>query len=131
MIRALIVGDLSADPQERTSKNGNLYATARISVPMGEAGRVFCSVIAFDNNTVDRLLQLRAGTAVALAGTLKVATWTANDGTAKPSMDMVADEVASTTPRSKKPKRPQSAVDHSTDDPFADLPGADDLGGQY
>lgn len=40
----------------------------RVSIPQGDDGRVFCSVIAFHNDAVARLLQLKAGAPVALAG---------------------------------------------------------------
>ena len=129
MIRALIAGSLFADPQQRTSKTGKPFAIARVSVPQGEDGRLFCSVIAFDDSAVNRLLQLRAGASVAMAGTLKVGTWTAKDGAIKPSLDMVADEVAATTPRPKKAKDESPGYTRTND--FGDLPGCDDLGGQY
>lgn len=125
MIRALISGELAANPQERTGKTGKPFALARVSVPQGEDGRVFCSVIAFEETAVARLLQLKAGAAVSLAGTLKVSTWQANDGTARPSLDLVADEVASTTPRPRKPKAQAGGA--SAGDPFGDLPGAGDV----
>lgn len=124
MIRTLIQGELRADPQQRTAKNGNTFALARLSVPMGDEGRVSCSVIAFQEEAVARLLQLKAGASVALAGTLKVAVFTGNDGAARPSLDMVADEVASTTPRPRKPKLAQQDRGAGTRDPFDDLPGA-------
>ncbi|MCK2097570.1 single-stranded DNA-binding protein [Thauera aromatica] len=124
MIRALVTGELRADPQQRTAKNGNPYALARLSVPMGDEGRVHCSLIAFEAEAVARLLQLRAGASVAAAGTLKAAIFTGNDGTARPSLDMVADEIASTTPRPKKPKPAPAHRGHqggsAADDPFAD-----------
>lgn len=125
MIRALISGELVATPQERTGKTGKPFVLARLSVPQGDDGRVFCSVIAFQDEAVARLLQLKPGASVALAGTLKVGTWTAKDGTARPSLDLVADEVASTTPRPRKRKDgPDSrAGGHA----FDDLPGAGDL----
>ncbi len=104
MIRALIVGDLRADPQQRTSKVGKPYALARLSAPMDGDGRVSCSLIAFDDVAVARLLQLRAGASVAAAGTLKVGIFTGNDGSARPSLDLVADEVSSSSPRPRKPK---------------------------
>lgn len=133
MIRALIAGELVADPQQRTSKAGNAYALARVSVPQGDAGRLFCSVIAFEDAAVARLLQLRAGAAVSLAGTLKIATYQAKDGTVRPSLDLVADEVASTTPRPRKPKE-SPPHDHGAQspragqpDPFGDLSGAGDV----
>jgi len=128
MIRALVTGELRADPQQRTAKNGNSYALARLSVPMGDEGRVSCSLIAFEAEAVARLLQLRAGASVAAAGTLKVGIFTGNDGTARPALDLVADEIASTTPRPKKPKpAPAHRAHQGGGDPFGDLPGADDI----
>ena len=41
MIRALIAGELVANPQERTGKTGKPFAIARVSVPMGDDGRVY------------------------------------------------------------------------------------------
>ncbi|MHB8788071.1 MAG: single-stranded DNA-binding protein [Thauera sp.] len=124
MIRALITGELRADPQQRTSKSGKPYALARLSVPMGDQGRVSCSVIAFEPEAVARLLQLRAGASVAAAGALKVGTFDGNDGTVRASLDMVADEIASTTPRPKKPKPAPAHREHqggaAASDPFAD-----------
>lgn len=124
MIRALIVGELRADPQQRMGKNGKPYALARLSVPMGDQGRVSCSLIAFEAEAVARLLQLRAGASVAAAGTLKVGTFTGTDGTARPSLDVVADEIASTTPRPKKPRPAPAHRAHqggaAAGDPFAD-----------
>ena len=125
MIRALISGELAANPQERTGKTGKPFALARVSVPQGEEGRIFCSVIAFEEAAVARLLQLKAGAAVSLAGALKVGTWQAKDGTTRPQLDLVADEVASTTPRPRKPKAQAGGA--SAGDPFGDLPGAGDV----
>lgn len=114
MIRALITGNLQADPQARMGKNGQ-YATVRVSVPQHDAGRIFCSAIAFDSEAVARLLQLKAGAAVSLAGTLTVTSYEGKDGTTKPGLDMIADEVASTTPRPRKAKRQQQPADGSID----------------
>lgn len=125
MIRGLILAELANTPQARTTKTGKPFAIARVSVPQGEGERVYCSVIAFDAAAVARLLQLKAGASVALAGTLKVSTWQAKDGTARPSLDLVADEVASTTPRPRKPKAQAGGA--SAGDPFGDLPGAGDV----
>lgn len=120
MIRALVTGELRADPQQRTTKHGDPFALARLSVPMGDQGRVNCSVIAFEPAAVARLLQLREGASCALAGVLKVGTFTTSDGTTRPSLDLLADEVAATTPRPRRPKTQQSARHND------DLPDADD-----
>lgn len=124
MIRALISGELINTPQERTSRNGKPFALARVSVPQADEGRLFCSVIAFQADAVARLLQLKAGASVALAGTLKISTWTTRDGATKPA-DMTADEVASTTPRPRK--RKDEPASQPGGDPFAGLPGAGDV----
>ena len=121
MIRALVVGELRADPQQRMGKNGKPYALARLSVPMGDQGRVSCSLIVFEAEAVTRLLQLRAGASVAAAGTLKVGTYEGNDGSVRASLDMVADEIASTTPRPKKPRPAPAHRGHQGGgDPFDD-----------
>jgi len=121
MIRALIVGDLRAEPQQRMGKNGKPYALARLSVPMGDQGRVSCSLIVFEAEAVTRLLQLRAGASVAAAGTLKVGVYEGNDGATRASLDMVADEIASTTPRPKKPRPAPAHRGHQGGgDPFDD-----------
>ena len=121
MIRALIVGELRADPQQRMGKNGKPYVLARLSVPMGDQGRVSCSLIVFEAEAVARLLQLRAGASVAAAGTLKVGVYEGNDGATRASLDMVADEIASTTPRPKKPRPAPAHRGHQGGgDPFDD-----------
>lgn len=124
MIRALVTGELRADPQQRMGKNGKPYALARLSVPMGDQGRVSCSLIVFEAEAVARLLQLRAGASVAAAGTLKVGTFNGTDGTVRASLDMVADEVAATTPRPKKlkpaPAHQGRQGGAAAGDPFAD-----------
>ena len=124
MIRALITGELRADPQQRMGKNGKPYALARLSVPMADQGRVSCSLIVFEAEAVARLLQLRAGASVAAAGTLKVGTFDGTDGATRASLDMVADEIAATTPRPKKPKPAPAHREHqggaAAGDPFAD-----------
>ena len=124
MIRALLVGELRADPQQRMGKNGKPYALARLSVPMGDQGRVSCSLIVFEAEAVTRLLQLRAGASLAAAGTLKVGTFDGTDGATRASLDMVADELAATTPRPKKPKPAPAHRGHqgsaAAGDPFTD-----------
>ena len=121
MIRALVVGELRADPQQRMGKNGKPFALARLSVPMADQGRVSCSLIVFEAEAVARLLQLRAGASVAAAGTLKVGVYEGNDGATRASLDMVADEIASTTPRPKKPRpAPAHRAHQGGGDPFDD-----------
>ena len=103
MIRALVTGRLLADPQPRTASSGQPFALARLSVKQDD-GWVSCSTIAFDAAAA-RLLELKAGAAASLAGSLAAKVWIADDGTARPTLDLVADEVASVVPRSRRGRR--------------------------
>lgn len=106
MIDALIAGKLHGAPSQKTSKNGNTFTTAKVRVPSGDDS-IFCNVIAFDQDAQGALLALGAGEAVALAGSLKVGTWTARDGTARPSLDMTASQVLTSYHVTRKRKATQ------------------------
>lgn len=106
MIDALIAGKLHGAPSQKTSKNGNTFTTAKVRVPTGEDS-TFCNVIAFDEGAQAALLALGPGEAVALAGSLKVGTWTARDGTARPSLDMTASQVLTSYHVTRKRKAMQ------------------------
>lgn len=115
MIRALLTGTLHGDPQQRTAKNGNPFAVARISVPQQEGDCLLCSVIVFDGHAVKRLLQMKAGASISVGGMLKIGAWTTKDGKSRPSVDLIGDDVAGTTPRPRnapsKRRDDQSDVD--------------------
>ena len=110
MIDALIAGKLHGAPSQKTSKNGNTFTTAKVRVPSGDDS-IFCNVIAFDQDAQSALLALGTGEAVALAGSLKVGTWTARDGAARPSLDMTASQVLTSyhVTRKRKAMQPEQA----------------------
>src|SRR5208337_5410929 len=93
MIDALIAGRLYGKPQARTSKNGNAFATAKVRTPMANGESAFVNVIAFSDTAKAALLALEEGDSVAIAGELKVSTYQAADGTARPSLDLTAHAV--------------------------------------
>lgn len=110
MIDALISGKLHGQPQQRTSKAGNSFTTCRIRVSgagTGESDSLLVNCIAFSETAQAALLALDSGEGVALAGTLKVGTWTTNDGTTKPSLDLTASQVLTTYSITKKRKASQ------------------------
>jgi len=110
MIRALVLGKLTNNPNERISSAGKPFAQVWLSVSMGAAGFFDCSVICFDRTAIARLMALKKGADVSMAGHLKMGSWWANGGDVKPNFDLIADEISSTTP------------------PQPSLPGAADLG---
>jgi single-stranded DNA-binding protein len=93
MIDALIAGRLYGKPQSRTSKNGNAFATAKVRTPIANGESAFVNVIAFSDSARATLLALAEGDSVAIAGELKVSTYSDKDGAARPSLDLVAHAV--------------------------------------
>ena len=93
MIEALVLGKLHNKPEQRTSKTGKPFVTAKARVSTGDGESVFVNVICFSESVCAALLALAAGDAVALAGTLKPGAWLDRDGTARPSLDLVAGQV--------------------------------------
>ena len=138
-IEALILGKLHARAEQRTGKTGRPFITAKLRATAGEADSVFINVVAFSETVGAALLALDAGDSVALAGTLKPGAWTDREGTARPSLDLVAAQVLTVYGLKKKRDtvaeaggRPQASAprQQSAGDDF--VAGADDWlsGGQ-
>ncbi len=93
MIEALIAGKLYQRAEERTSRGGQPFVTAKVRTAVGEADSLFVNVVAFSESAGAALLALEAGDSLALAGTLKPSAWIDRDGNARPSLDLVAAQV--------------------------------------
>lgn len=110
-IEALILGKLHQRAEQRTSKTGRPFVTAKARTAAGDGDSLFVNVIAFGETACAALLALDAGDSLALAGTLKPGAWTDREGNARPSVDMVAAQVL-TVYGLKKKKRDASAEPH-------------------
>ena len=93
MIEALITGKLHQRAEERTSKGGRPFVTAKVRAAVGEAEGVFVNVVAFSESAGAALLALDAGDSLAMAGTLKPGAWIDREGNARPGLDLVAAQV--------------------------------------
>lgn len=93
MIEALITGKLHQRAEERTSKGGRPFVTAKVRAAVSEAEGVFVNVVAFSESAGAALLALEAGDSLALAGTLKPGAWIDREGNPRPSLDLVAAQV--------------------------------------
>ena len=93
MIDALISGKLHAHPEQRTSKTGKTYATAKMTAAGGDGQSLFVNCIAFDEASVEALLALVAGDSLAVAGSITPKVWTDRDGNTRPALDIVATQV--------------------------------------
>jgi single-stranded DNA-binding protein len=93
MIDALIAGKLYGAPAERTAKNGNRFAIAKVRVATVTGEGIFVNVIAFAASAVESLLALTDGDSVAMSGELTPKVWTDKNGEARPALDLVAHAV--------------------------------------
>lgn len=75
MIGALLSGELSGEPTERTASNGNRYWTASARVAAGGEA-IFVGITAFDAKAGARLMTLHKGSSIAAVGTLEATSWT-------------------------------------------------------
>ncbi|WP_036044559.1 single-stranded DNA-binding protein [Paraburkholderia mimosarum] len=92
-IDALVVGKLWKTPEERRSNAGKTFVIANVRAADGEGESLFVNVVAFSDSAKAALLALEDGDSVSLAGSLKVGTYEARDGSVKPSVSMVASKV--------------------------------------
>lgn len=116
MIDGLIAGKLYGQPQQRTGKSGKPFAVAKVRCAAGDGESLFVNVIAFDAGTCSALLALADGDSVAMAGALTPKVWTDKQGTARPTLDIVAAQVL--TPYHVTRKR--RAVANDGGDDFVD-----------
>jgi single-stranded DNA-binding protein len=70
MMHLFAAGELVRDPERKTAKNGNAYATALM-----REGEAVITVTAFDRELAERLLTLEKGDPLAVAGRLTVSAY--------------------------------------------------------
>jgi len=109
-IEVLILGKLHQRAEQRTSKAGRPFVTAKARAAAGEGEAVFVNVVAFSDTACASLLALEAGDSLALAGTLKAGAWIDREGAARPSLDMVAAQVLTVYGLKKKREAAQDGV---------------------
>jgi single-stranded DNA-binding protein len=93
MIEGLVSGKLYGRPEQRTGRSGKPFTVAKVRAAAGDGEGVFVNVLAFSESAQAALLALGDGDAVSLAGTLTPKAWTDREGTARPSLDLVAAQV--------------------------------------
>lgn len=115
-IDALVTGKLWKAPEERRSNAGKTFVIANVRAADGEGESLFVNVVAFSDSAKAALLALDDGDSVSLAGSLKIGTYEARDGSAKPSVSMVASKVLTAyhVARKRKAAADASAADGRT-----------------
>jgi single-stranded DNA-binding protein len=80
MISALIQGELSKDPQQRTTQDGQPFAFTSVRVSAGDEA-VFISLSIFGQSGADKLMACTQGDAVGATVCLSSTNYTGRDGT--------------------------------------------------
>jgi single-stranded DNA-binding protein len=103
MMGALLTGELSAEPVERTASNGKPFWTATLRVPTG-TDALFVGVSTFSETAGVRLMKLHKGSALAAVGTMEPTEWTGKDGEPRRGWRLTATELLTVYEATKRRK---------------------------
>jgi single-stranded DNA-binding protein len=121
-IHVHLSGQLAGDPARRVGQKG-AFATASVRSGSGDDA-IFINVIAFSANA-ERLLELRKGDAISVAGRGELRSWVNHDGIQKTGLSVVAAEIAAARPRPRArdatPQRARPSLAPPPDDAIDDL----------
>ena len=116
MNKLFIIGNLTRDPELRTTSSGVQVCSftvavnrRRSSADAGQPEADFFRVTAWRQLGEICSKYLAKGRKVAVTGAVSVSTYTGNDGQFRASLDVVADDVEFLTPRGEAGDMPASA----------------------
>ena len=122
MNKITVIGNLTKDPETRTTPNGNTVCTFTVAVnrkKVSEPQTDFFRVNAWGKLGELCGRFLNKGRKVAVVGELQARTYDNKDGKTMLSLDVVADEVEFLTPAEepkKKAKENSDGYDHTPDE---------------
>lgn len=118
MIDGLITGKLHGTSQERTSKNGKQFVTAKLKAATHEGESLFINVLAFNDAAQAALLALGDAVAVSASasGSIKPTAWQDKDGNTRTGLDMIAAQVLTAYSIDKR-RRAVTRQEHPQDPP--------------
>ncbi len=122
MIHALVQGDLTKEPQQRTTQGGQPFAFTSMRVAAGDEA-VFVSLSIFGTASVEKLMSLKKGDAVGATGVLKQTIYAGRDGEERKGWALTASEVITVYEAAKRRKAAPASVDdgeRSREPAFAD-----------
>ncbi len=106
MNKIFIVGNLTRDPEKRSTRDGIPVCTFTVAVnrrnrgaQAGQPEADFFRVTAWRGLGENCARYLAKGKKVSVVGAVSVSTYTANDGSTRASMEVNADDVEFLTPR--------------------------------
>ena len=116
MNKVFIVGNLTRDPELRSTRDGISVCSFTVAVNRrvrnAEAGQPeadFFRISAWRGLGENCAKYLAKGRKVAVTGSVSVSTYTGNDGTTRASLEVTADDVEFLTPRGEAGEAPAAA----------------------
>lgn len=131
MQRITIIGNLTADPDTRTTPSGVTVCSFTVAVNRkfananGDRQTDFFRVNAWRQLGEVCAKHLSKSKKVAVIGELQARLYTAKDGSTRMSLDVAADEVEFLSPREQKEN--SDGYDHTPEPPKDDLNGFTDI----
>jgi Single-strand binding protein family len=101
MTRAIVSGALHKSAEERTSKNGNPFATFTIRESLNGATR-WWQAIAFDEASIAAVLSLKVGEPIAVSGGIDAEIYAPAGSEGRISWKITADAVLSAKAKPKQ-----------------------------
>lgn len=102
MNRLTIIGNLTRDPELRTTQDGKNVCTFTVAVNRrGREGADYFRVSAWNAMGENCHKYLAKGRKVAVCGTIGAHAYTAQDGSARASLEVMAQDVEFLTPRNQ------------------------------
>lgn len=133
MNKAILIGNLTRDPEITTTQNGvsvtkfTLAVQRRFANADGEREADFINIVAWRTLAEHCHKYLKKGNKAAVVGYIQTRTYEANDGTKRYATDVVADEVEFLTPRNsdtgfynESPKAQNDKEEIATLEPISD-----------
>lgn len=116
MNRLIIIGNLTRDPELRTTQSGVQVCSFTVAVNRKKTANQqqpesdFFRVTAWRELGVNCGKFLQKGKKVAVVGSVSVSTYTGNDGATRSNLEVLAQDVEFLSPRVSDPETPQEPV---------------------
>lgn len=107
-IECAFFGTLGRDAESKTSKAGNPYLRINVRCGDGEAA-TWVNTMVFDEEAVAAVDRLIKGSSVYIEGTLKLDTWTGQDGTERHGLNCMARYCRMPAIGQHRPRKPAPA----------------------
>ena len=117
MNKVFLIGNLTKDPEQKTSKSGKTYAKFSLAINRYPDGVDYFDCIAFDKIGENVAKYTKKGKKLAVIGSLKMDSYTDAKGVSRVQTHIVCENVEFLSPKTEEKA---AAADNKSD--FVDLP---------